>query len=122
MSFSFCKCPLLKNLPDISKWNINCVNDVNGLFSDCCSLSRVPDISNWFNEDDSHIENPTFDYSSLKCEVSDSYVNESFNFINPINTGKNVSKIFFNCKSLKSLPELSKWKTRLFVIMKGIFS
>ena len=35
----------LSNLPDISKWNINNVNDISGIFNECKSLTILPDIS-----------------------------------------------------------------------------
>ena len=37
----------IKNLPDISKWNISNVHDIGGIFSFCSSLISLPDISKW---------------------------------------------------------------------------
>ena len=38
---------ILKELPDISKWNICDVNNISGLFFGCSSLKELPDISKW---------------------------------------------------------------------------
>ena len=47
MSYLFCGCSSLKELPDISNWNINNVNDLSSLFYKCSSLNYLPDISTW---------------------------------------------------------------------------
>ena len=44
MKKMFCKCSSLLFLPDISKWNISNVMDMNYMFSIC---SFLPDISKW---------------------------------------------------------------------------
>ena len=62
----------LKSLPDISKWNIENVNDISFMFSKS-SLESLPDISKW------NTKNIT-----------------------------NMCGIFSKCKSLKSLPDISK--------------
>ena len=43
----FSDCSSLKELPDISKWNISYVNNINKLFYECSSLKEFPDISKW---------------------------------------------------------------------------
>jgi len=47
MSELFSGCSSLSYLPDISKWNLNNVRNMNDLFSGCSSLSFLPDISKW---------------------------------------------------------------------------
>ena len=47
MGYLFNGCKSLLSLPDISKWNINNVTDMEYLFSVCESLSSLPDISKW---------------------------------------------------------------------------
>ena len=37
-------------IPDISKWNINKVRKINGMFNGCSSLLIIPDISKWNTE------------------------------------------------------------------------
>ena len=43
----FWDCECLLSLPDISKWDISQVEDMDGLFGCCQSLKSLPDISNW---------------------------------------------------------------------------
>ena len=49
MAFLFSSCSSLLSLPDISKWNLDKVKNINGIFSECSSLIFLPDISNWLN-------------------------------------------------------------------------
>ena len=44
MGCIFALCSTLTSLPDISKWNINNVTNMNGIFSECSSLTSLPDI------------------------------------------------------------------------------
>ena len=37
----------IKNLPDISKWNIENATNIEAIFVGCKSLKNLPDISNW---------------------------------------------------------------------------
>ena len=46
----FFKCSSLLSLPDISKWNINNVQNIDGIFGGCNSLISLPNISNWNTE------------------------------------------------------------------------
>ena len=43
----FYDCSSLISLPDISKWNINNVTNINNMFHNCLSLISLPDISKW---------------------------------------------------------------------------
>ena len=43
----FYRCSSLSSLPDISKWNINNMINMNYMFFGCSSLSSLPDISKW---------------------------------------------------------------------------
>ena len=43
----FCGCLSLLSFKDISKWNINNVTNINGIFIGCSSLITSPDISKW---------------------------------------------------------------------------
>ena len=40
-------CQKLKNLPDISKWNINKVKDMNNMFNGCKSIKSFSFLSKW---------------------------------------------------------------------------
>ena len=76
MSYLFYECSSLKELPDISKWNLNPVIDIRHLFYGCKSLKKVPDISKWHTK----------------------------NFVN-------IDHLFYGCLSLEELPDISKWNT-----------
>ena len=43
----FSKCTLIKDIPDISKWNTNKVIDMSELFSNCKLLLSLPNIFKW---------------------------------------------------------------------------
>ena len=47
MSSIFDGCSSLLSLPDISKWNINNVTNIDRIFYRCSSLISLPDISKW---------------------------------------------------------------------------
>ena len=46
MSNLYTKCSSLLSLPDISKWNISNVNNINNIFNECISLKSIPNIFN----------------------------------------------------------------------------
>ena len=41
----FSYCSSLESLPDISKWNLNNIENISNMFSGCESLKSFPDIS-----------------------------------------------------------------------------
>ena len=45
MSYMFSGCRSLETLPDISKWNINNIENISNMFYGCESLKSFPDIS-----------------------------------------------------------------------------
>ena len=47
MSYMFYNCNSLNSLPDLSKWNLNKVNNISFMFSNCIFLKSLPDISKW---------------------------------------------------------------------------
>ena len=47
---AFYNCSKLISLPDISKWNINKVKNIDKMFFGCSSLKSMPDISRWNTE------------------------------------------------------------------------
>ena len=47
MDFLFNKCSSLSILPEISKWKVDKVRNINYIFSKCASLSTLPDLSTW---------------------------------------------------------------------------
>ena len=67
----------------------------------------------------------------IKIKIYDNLLNiekmfeecKSIKIINKINISyvRNMSKIFYGCTSLKSLPDISKWNTNNVIDMRGIF-
>ena len=47
MSSIFYNCKSLISIPDISKWNLNNVDDISFIFYGCESLVSLPDLSKW---------------------------------------------------------------------------
>ena len=47
MRNAFSYCSSLKELPDISKWKTEKVNDMTGMFENCISLKKMPNIEKW---------------------------------------------------------------------------
>jgi surface protein len=43
----FANCEALSNLPDLSKWDTQKLNNISNMFSNCKSLKNIPDISKW---------------------------------------------------------------------------
>ena len=117
----FSDCSNLINLPDISKWNTNNVNDLSELFSGCTSLKSLPDISNWDISKVTNISQLFYGCSSL----------ESLPDISKWNTNNiiDLSELFYYCENLIFLPDISKWKIkneikieRMFEGCKSLFS
>ena len=61
----FCNCSSLISLPDISKWNINNLNDLSLLFCNCSSLISLPDISKWNIDNVNDLSGLFYNCSSL---------------------------------------------------------
>ena len=70
MSFIFKGCESLSSLlslPDISKWNINIVTDINSIFYNCTKLISLPDISKW---NTNNVINLSFIFSGCESLLS----------------------------------------------------
>ena len=119
MGFLFCGCSSLIDLPDISKWNVNNVINMNGIFSDCCSLQKLPDITNWFNIKENNInkEEKPFYKGALIKEDDNIYAG----YLKYNNTGKIFNYMFYNCSSLQEIPDISKWNIYKVVNIRGLF-
>ena len=116
MSYLFYECDLLESLPDISKWDISNVKYIHGIFSKCKSLKTLPDISEW-DMNDIKIMGGLFSDLSSKIPLSEKEIEEY---------DKNdkeyiISGMFDDCKSLSSLPDISKWNTSNVTDMSGMF-
>jgi len=101
MTYLFYGCKSLLLLPDISKWKINNVKNLNYIFGNCKSLSYLPDISKW-KTNNVKISNFLF----YGCESLVYLPNISKWNINYLNSG--INGIINNCISLSYFPGYSK--------------
>ena len=97
----FYGCYLLKSLPEISKWDISNVIDMNHLFYECCSLESFPDISKWNTEKVEDISGLFNGCNSIKMLPDISRWN-TYNLTS-------MKNIFYGSKSLINFPDISKW-------------
>ena len=99
ISLIFYGCSSLISIPDISKWNINKVCSIFGLFYKCSSLESLPDISKWNINSSSKSE--TFK-NIYTCQSDINKLLEDIGIVT------NMSILFYECSSLKKLPDISK--------------
>ena len=113
MSFLFYNCSSLKSLPNIKNFKMNNVSNISGIFGECSSLISIPDISNWFIKITPHnikLREEEFLISKYSIDKN-KYIDNYFYF----------RYIFYNCESLKYLPDISKWNTEYVNDMSYIF-
>ena len=105
MNGLFSGCSSLKELPDISKWNLSKVKDISRLFSGCSSLKELPDISKWNTENIKNLNSIFENCSSLTFipNISQWKLNNSIK----------INNIFSGCNSLLSIPDISKWNINI---------
>ena len=113
LEFMFSNCPSLSSLPDISKLNINNVTNMSYMFRNCSSLSSLPDISKWNINNVNDMSGLFYGCSSLK----------SLPDISKWNTKnvKNMNELFYDCSSLSSLPDISNWDANNVTNMSNMF-
>jgi len=136
----FAGCSSLKELPNISKWDIQNVKDIGSMFTGCTSLITLPDISIWNTKNIINMNGLFLNCSSLKSlpDISKWNINnvndisfmfnsclslESLPDISHWNIANvnNISGLFYDCSSLKYLPDISKWNTNNINYMDGLF-
>ena len=100
----FYGCKSLIELPDISKWNTENINNLSNIFYDCISLKSIPDISKWNISKVKNISGLFYNCINLNKLPNISIWNTS--------EVKEINNIFTNCKSLISLPDISKWNLK----------
>ena len=104
MTFMFYNCSSLNTLPNIKKFKLDYVSNISGIFAECSNINSIPDISNWFI---------TITYD---LKFFDNYVipfDKDFGDINEYEDNFFYFRyMFYNCKSLKFLPDISKWDTK----------
>ena len=110
----FFGCSSIKILPDISKWNIDNITNIESMFSYCSSLKFFPDISNWNTDNITSLKDLFSFCSSL--EVLPDISNWKTNNVT------NMENMFSTCSSLIYLPDISKWNTNKVINMDSMFS
>lgn len=86
------------------------------IFAECSLLKELPDISNWFNIRN-FVENPVYTDRIIK---NYSEFIHTYNERNE-NTGQSFIYMFYNCSSLETLPNISKWKIDNIIYAHGLF-
>ena len=105
MSYLFCECSSLKELPNISQWNMENVGDISYMFCSCSSLISLPDISRWNPKSIQNLDSFFYNCSLLT-------------FIPNISKWKfnkkiEINNIFKGCNSLLIIPDISKWNIKI---------
>ena len=137
MRAMFCKCTNLKEIPDMSKCNINNVKDISLLFNGCISIekfSKFPSLNNI--EDMSYmfsrciklkeIVMPKFNTANVKsicgifnrCEELIKLQNINWT----LNNVEDISIAFQFCSKLEKIPDINKWSLKNVKDMSGVFS
>ena len=137
----FFNCSSLVSLPDISKWKMKNVSNIESMFYSCSSIKILPSISSWDTRSITSLKNMFYFCSSLKLLPDISFWNTGnvtnmeniFSFCSSLkrlpdisvwNTEKvtNMENMFSSCSSLESLPDISNWNTTKVTTMEGMFS
>ena len=105
MSYLFYGCLSLKELPDISKWNIENVDDISYMFYSCSSLKSLPDISEWNTKNIENL-NSIFENCSLLT-----YIPNISKW--KLNRRIKINNLFRGCNSLLIIPDISKWSINI---------
>ena len=137
----FYDCNSLINLPDISKWNTNNAKDMNDIFYKSNEFTMIYGIKKYdikIKLFDSYFVENNKDKCYLiindkKVNLCDFYVLDEGKkpkilkvklIENNPRTNKiitNMSRMFYQCKSLLSLPDISKWNTINVIDMSDMF-
>ena len=86
------------------------------MFYGCSSLEYLPDISKWNINNFSKISN-----FQEKCKSISYKVDQIFEILKDNGIVINISYLFYECSSLKELPDISKWNTFLVKDMSYLF-
>ena len=140
-SYIFKDCVGLIALPDIGKWDVTNINNMEGLFWKCWNLIYISNnISKWNTINLQNIHGMFFgcvnilylpDISNWNTNNLES-ITELFHYCESIRNVPDISKwniekiksqnlIFADCKSLKSLPDISNWNTDNITEFIGLF-
>jgi len=105
MNGLFAGCSSLKELPDISIWNLSNAKDISSLFYGCSSLKKLPDISKWNTDSITNLNNIFKNCSSL------TFIPDISKW--KLNNRIKINNIFSGCYSLLSIPDISKWNINI---------
>ena len=84
----------------------------------------MPNISNWFSsnisekEENDFLESEDYDHNLADILINELLIEEE-GFCDA--NLKNIYYLFYNCSSLLSLPDISKWNAENFGIITGLF-
>ena len=116
MACLFSNCKSLEYIPDISYWNTSKVKYMQGMFKGCSSLKELPDISKW-NTSNVIYFGGCFSSSSSLITLSllemKKYIKDNKYYF--------IGGMFYECKSLISLPDISNWNTSNVINMSYLF-
>ena len=70
--FAFCRS--LESLPDISRWNVDNIKNIDYIFFNCISLKSLPDITKWNIKDDCKTNN--IFKNSISLDISQKMMNK----------------------------------------------
>ena len=92
MSGLFYECSSLQSLPDISKWNINNINDMSWMFNGCEILNSLSDISKWYKNiaKDKYIMNMS--KINITINIDKNEVNKNIYFLDNYYYDDNLNK------------------------------
>ena len=107
------RCKSLSELPDISKWKTENIEDLCTLFYECESLEALPDISQWNTHKVKNISGLFYNCQNLRTIPDISKWNVSNVII--------MAGIFFGCKKIKRLPDISKWNIEKVINLSFLF-
>jgi surface protein len=122
-SYAFANCASLKSLSEISNWETQKVENMEGMFRNCINLESINDISNWHTsnvkymismfrncqklDDISPLSNFDFsnviDMNNIFAECSNLQDISNFEIRNDNNI-RDISYMFYNCFKLEILP------------------
>lgn len=103
LSYMFSGCSTLLEVRGTDKWKTDNVTDMSYLFDGCLSLFKIPKILGWSTAkvtDMSHMFNNCQSLTTLSEDVS------KWNIENVVN----MDYLFYGCKKLKYVPDLTVWK------------
>ena len=103
MSGIFKSCSSMESLPDISKWNMKNVDNINEIFKECSSLKSLPDISKWNTKNINNMNSLFEGCSSLISfpDISKLNINNQCEYRHIFKGCTSIDKDAFNLKEIE---------------------